>query len=195
MNYFTFVKNNWSSLGFPNYKSAISAQKMKDAFRNRNDEPPPEVKKKKEKKHIEPEEVKFKDKRIFVRSLETWFGLKGQRLTNLSNATIDKLYSFIPKYNIDIDKLIDIYNEILTTVIDTYMDDTRPHVRAKVKKWRTQFIQKRTHTLAPKTHINTKQPEPNVNDTTDDDMKQIDALLNQLPGLSKPRRRTRGRRV
>ena len=33
MNYFTFVKNNWSSLGFPNYKSGVSAQKMKDAYK------------------------------------------------------------------------------------------------------------------------------------------------------------------
>ena len=58
---------------------------------------PPEVKKK--KTHIEePQDVKFKDKRIFVRSLETWFSLKGQRLTNLPKFTIDKLYSFIPKY-------------------------------------------------------------------------------------------------
>ena len=44
MNYFTFVKNNWARLGFSNYKSAISAPKMKDAFRNRGKtarEPPP----------------------------------------------------------------------------------------------------------------------------------------------------------
>ena len=44
MNYFTFVKSNWSRLGFSNYKSAISAPKMKDAFRNRGKtarEPPP----------------------------------------------------------------------------------------------------------------------------------------------------------
>ena len=156
---------------------------------------PPEVKKKKTPIE-EPQDVKFKDKRIFVRSLETWFSLKGQRLTNLPKFTIDKLYSFIPKYNIDIHKLIDIYNEQLTTLIDTYGDDTRPHIRAKVKKWRKQFIKKHTHTHAPKTHINTIQPEsePNVNDTTDDDLKQIDALLNQLPGLSRSRR-TRRRRI
>ena len=117
----------------------------------------------------------------------------------MSNATIDKLYSFIPKYNIDIDKLIDIYNEILTTVIDTYMDDTRPHVRAKMKKWRKQFIKKQptsnVNDTAPAPNVNDTAPAPNVNDTTDDDLKQIDALLNQLPGLSKPRRRTRARRV
>ena len=33
MNYFTFVKNNWTALGFPNYKSGVSAQKMKDAYK------------------------------------------------------------------------------------------------------------------------------------------------------------------
>ena len=43
MNYFTFVKNNWSRLGLSNYKSATNAPKMKDAYRNRGNavrEPP-----------------------------------------------------------------------------------------------------------------------------------------------------------
>ena len=33
--YLSFVKANWERLGLPNYKSAVSDTKMKDAYKNK----------------------------------------------------------------------------------------------------------------------------------------------------------------
>ena len=190
MNYFTFVKNNWSRLGFSNYKSAISAPKMKDAFRNRGNaarEPPPvNIDIDSMVSNMTKQRDRFKKNENIVQQMKDT--LRKKTVKALTYTPHKK-----PPVNINVDSMVS--------------NMTKQHDKFKNNK----NIMKNIHTKPPSNkkekkhkHINTKQPEPkkrfelngHINDTFDEDMKKIDDLLNQLPGLPKPRRRVvRRRRV
>ena len=224
MNYFTFVKSNWSRLGFSNYKSAISAPKMKDAFRNRGNaarEPPPvNIDIDSMVSNMTKQRDRFKKNENIVQQMKDTLRKKTVKALTYTphkktppvNINVDSMVSNMTKQHDKFKNNKNIMKNIRTKPpvninVDSMVSNmTKQHDKFKTNK----NIMKNIHTKPPSNkkkkhkHINTKQPEPKkrfelngrINDTFEEDMKKIDDLLNQLPGLPKPRRRVvRRRRV